>query len=647
MLLKINQLTKSYKINREEKFPALKGVDLEFNKGEMIAVIGESGSGKSTLMNVLGGLDKDYQGQVLFQGKDLKGLKEKELDKYRKNQVGFIFQSFNLIPHLSVLDNITIAMTLSNIGKEERTKRAKEILKEVGLEDQMKKKPNQLSGGQKQRVAIARALINDPEIILADEPTGSLDSETSAQIMKIIEKIADQGKLVIIVTHSERVAKNCNRIVEIADGLIIKDQKNNDSRVLPSEKKSEKGKQNLSFMSAIGLSFKNMREKLTRNILVALGASIGITSVIIMLSIGNGVEKYITNTMNEFVNPLVVEVNKKSQTTDTTTQNPGSIMMAATTPFTDEEIAELAQVKDVKEVEKAYAKTSFNSFSIQLGEEKKAFQSLATLSKNVTSENITEGDMPEAGEILISASLNEQYAESLIGKEVILNTEVGGKKLEGTYVVSGLFGEISSMMSNINIVYLNYGDLESMAVEAGAVIEPNTVYLSTDKESKVQGIKDTIKEMGYEGSIQEQLLEMFTEMLSVMTYILSAIAAISLVVSAIMILVVLYISVVERTKEIGVLKAIGARRKDIKRIFVAEAFLIGLVSGLIGILVAVLMMLGINFLTNKLYEVDLVVISVYYALFGLGVSIVISVLAGLYPAAKGAKLDPVESLRRE
>lgn len=190
MLLELKKVKKSYKLAANNKFEALKGINISFDKGELVSVIGESGSGKSTLMNLIGGLDLDFTGEINLNGKNIRKFKEKELDKYRKNKIGFIFQSFNLIPHLTVLDNVTIACILSNIKKKERIKRAEKILKQVGLEDQMRKKPNQLSGGQMQRVAIARALINEPEIILADEPTGALDSKTSEQILEIIKKIA-------------------------------------------------------------------------------------------------------------------------------------------------------------------------------------------------------------------------------------------------------------------------------------------------------------------------------------------------------------------------------------------------------------------------------------------------------------------------
>ena len=191
--LVLKNVNKLYKLSNKESFQALYDINVEFDKGELVSIVGESGSGKSTLMNLIGGLDSDFSGEIIAGGENLSKLSDRQLDNYRKNHVGFVFQSFNLISHLSILDNVTLALTLSNVSEKEKVSRATSLLKRMGLEDQIKKKPTQLSGGQKQRVAIARALINDPEIIIADEPTGALDSQTSMQILQILKEIADSG----------------------------------------------------------------------------------------------------------------------------------------------------------------------------------------------------------------------------------------------------------------------------------------------------------------------------------------------------------------------------------------------------------------------------------------------------------------------
>lgn len=261
--LEVKALNKYYPIGDKQKFHALKDIQLSFDKGELISIIGESGSGKSTLMNVLGGLDSDFSGEILVDGENIGDYKEKEMVQFHKDRIGFVFQSFNLISHLSVLDNVMLAMTLSNVDKKTRVTRATETLTQLGLENHLHKKPNQLSGGQKQRVAIARALVNDPDIIIADEPTGALDSETSEQVLAIIKDIAASGKLVILVTHSEKVAAQSSRVITIADGKIISDKKNEDVQLdLRSDhlKEAKTPNKNLTFLSAMRLALLNMKE---------------------------------------------------------------------------------------------------------------------------------------------------------------------------------------------------------------------------------------------------------------------------------------------------------------------------------------------------------------------------------------------------
>lgn len=652
-LLELKNINKYYKLNGNKKVYALNNINLNFHKGELVSVIGESGSGKSTLMNLIGGLDSEYSGEVIVDGKNIKKYEIKELDKYRKNTVGFIFQSFNLISHLSILDNVTIAMTLSNVRKKERVTRAKEILNELGLINHIYKKPSQLSGGQKQRVAIARALVNDPEIIIADEPTGSLDSKTSMKVLGILRKIAENGKLVIMVTHSEKVASYSSRVISIADGMIIEDREilKLESSVNEEKVKVNKKGQKLNIISAIMLAIVNMKRKLIRNILISIGASIGIMGVILMLSFGNGVKAYFNNTMNSYVNPLVIEVNMSSDDAETvnfdiaTVQKPN---INTQKTFEEEDIQALSKIENVSSIEKGYNIISMGVNSLTYNNKTSNLMRLSTLSSNIINSNIKEGALPKDGEILINKSASDKLGDDVIGKKISMHILVNQKIIDKQFVVSGIYtavgGDLTAIMKS---AFLNYSDLENLYSENKYTLKPNAVYINTSSEKYTTAIKDKVREMGYSVSSQEEMMKLFDQMISILTYVLSGIAAISLVVSAIMIIVVMYISVVERTKEIGIIKAIGARRKDIRRIFVCEAFLIGVFSGIIGLAFAFLFMRGINIISNKLFGIKLVLIKKSYEVFGIVVSIIISTMSGLLPANKAAMLDPVESLRRE
>lgn len=672
--LEVNKLNKYYPITDNERFHALKDIQLSFDKGELVSIIGESGSGKSTLMNLLGGLDLKFDGEILVDGENIGQFKEQEMVTFHKEKVGFIFQSFNLIPHLSVLDNVTLAMTLSNVDVKTRKIRAKEVLEHLGLKDHYKKKPNQLSGGQKQRVAIARALVNDPDIIIADEPTGALDSQTSDQVLDIIREIARSGKLVIMVTHSERVASRSTRIVTIDDGKIIKDEKReplHDQENSLQSKESHENK-NLGFFSAIRMALLNMREKLGRNILIALGGSIGIMSVILMLSLGEGVNDYLTDTMNENVNPIISEARMTDETKDSpgeesniepvpsdkggmggglVTNNPVA-QLSENIPFEEKNIDELEAIPYVEKIELAYSSFSMGSDMAGYKEENYSFMNFGTTSENMTDSNILYGSFPEEDEVLITEGMAKDMAgnvEDMLGEEIEIKLSVNGDPLTGFYTVSGIYtaGSAIGPASDFDSVFMTMDTFSNMNTENESSVEPNVVYLFADDPSDSQAIKDEISDLGYTGSSTDTLAKTSTKMLDIFTYILSGVAGISLLVSAIMILTVLYISVVERTQEIGVLKAIGSRNKDIRRIFVSESFLIGLFSGLLGVGIATMLSTIGNIAIDRLFGTTIFHMTPVYALFGILASIVISVIAGVFPANKAAKMDPIEALRHD
>ncbi len=646
-VLSLNDVKKSYKLGDGTEFPVLKGINVSFEKGELVSIIGESGSGKSTLMNIIGGLDSKFEGEVLVDGKNIGSFTEKELDIYRKNKIGFIFQSFNLVPHLTILDNVALALTLSNVKRSEQVERAKEMLEKVGLKDHIHKKPNQLSGGQMQRVAIARALINDPEMIVADEPTGSLDSQTTQQILDIITQIAQEGKLVLLVTHSEHVAECSSRVIRIADGQIVEDRQG--ITLTPKETaetaKTKEISKNLNFAGAIKLAFKNMREKKMRNILVAVGASIGIMSIMLMLSIGNGIKTYIRDTMESLANPLAIEVTMPEEE-DTPAMGPEAFL--SNTYFTQEDIDRLGAVEHVSATEEHFSAFAMGTAIASIDDKQAPLMMVSTLSQ-YNEYDLAEGTMANKNEIIINEAVKEELGmDDIVGKTITVSVQVDNRQIVIDTVVSGVLSDETSPMSGgMSQVYLYYDDLKQACAEQDYDLMPTSIMLIADMEENVDGIKSTVTDMGYGSSMQETMVETFTTMLDLFTGVLAGIAGISLLVSAIMILVVLYISVVERTREIGVMKAIGARRKDIRRIFISESFILGLAGGIIATVITFIIMFIGNAVIQSHFGVNMILISPYYVLFGIGISILISVLSGTLPAAKAAKLDPVESLRRD
>lgn len=694
--LELINVYKDYKLANKEKFNALNDINVSFDKGELVSIVGESGSGKSTLMNLIGGLDSDFQGTINISGKDIKSFKDKQLDDYRKKKIGFVFQSFNLIPHLSVLENVTIPLTLSNVKENEKNKKAIALLEKLGLKDHIKKKPSQLSGGQKQRVAIARALINDPDIILADEPTGALDSSTTTQILEILKQIADDGKLVIMVTHSEKVANISSRIVEISDGKIVRDERKEDYQKSVSENslieentvtEQSKKEKHLSLLSSIKLSFKSMWSSKIKNFLMAFGVSISLIAMIIMLSFGSGLTGYISTQAKEYSNPNYTTVSKSGKDRDGRDLDDNPSMMLMPKTFTDEEIVEL------KDEINGYLESKDNSFRVELDGENKNLTygySIATMGQGNIFYQTEEMETPKSGGIIYTYTTPPYYSnskllsenghlpgnneivlseaackffdvqepEDVVGKEVTLkvNFKIGENivSINKDVTVSGVIDV--SIFSNMLVMYVDYDYLNACVKEAeenagfpADGLSPSLLFINAENSKTKALIDKYIKanRKDLSGSVEEQLEGMFNEMLSTFSIALAIISGISLFVALIMILVVLYMSVSERTKEIGVLKSIGARKKDIRLLFSTESFLIGVLSGITGIVLSLAIGGIFTIVLNLLIGFAPLKMLWYYFAIAMGLSITISVVAGLYPSSKAAKLDPVESLRHE
>ena len=307
-MLKLKNIKKTY-VSGDEKVEALKGINIEFRKSEFVSILGQSGCGKTTLLNIIGGLDRYTSGDLIINGKSTKDFKDRDWDAYRNYSVGFVFQSYNLIGHQTVLSNVELALTISGVSRKERKQRAIKALEEVGLKEQIHKRPNQLSGGQMQRVAIARALVNNPDIILADEPTGALDTKTSVQVMEILKKIS-KDKLIIMVTHNPELAeKYSSRIIKILDGKITDDSDPIEHQKEEKKKDTKKRRTSMKFLTALRLSLNNLMTKKGRTILTSFAGSIGIIGIALILAISTGVQNYINKVEEDTLSsyPITIE----------------------------------------------------------------------------------------------------------------------------------------------------------------------------------------------------------------------------------------------------------------------------------------------------------------------------------------------------
>ena len=768
-MLELRNIKKVYQTGdfRQE---ALKNVNLKFRKQEFVSILGPSGSGKTTLLNIIGGLDRYTSGDLIINSKSTKKFKNTEWDSYRNNSIGFIFQSYNLIGHISVLENVEMGMTLSGVSIKKRRKKALEVLKKVGLKEHAHKKPNQLSGGQMQRVAIARALANDPDIILADEPTGALDSKTSVQIMDLIRKIS-KDKLVIMVTHNPELASSyANRIIEFKDGELISDS-NPITGNEEEESKYQLKKTAMNYLTALNLSFNNIKTKKGRTLLTAFASSIGIIGIALILSLSNGFDIKIDEFQQDALSSLPIMISSQSmnldeesmkqiqneqlgqnyeQYTDKKVIYPKKeIMQAFHTNLITEELIDYIETIDPENVSGvSYTRLTGLNMLTQVKDNIRPFSSeyFTTLPKSldenmrgVLEENydLLYGELPKNKEdiILIIDSSNrvdssllealgfDKNADSItfdefIGKEikVILNDDYY-TNLGNFFTVNLDFEKLYADKDNVilEIVGIVRGKEDKALVAAGSglayreelieyVVEKNksskivkqqsdSYYnvltgdkfdLDTDEGKKAKeniltylgansipvliniyprnfDAKDEILEYldkYNEGKEAEEKI-LYTDMASLIsslsgdimdaiTIVLIAFSAISLVVSGIMIGIITYISVLERTKEIGVLRALGARQKDISRVFNAETFIIGITSGLLGIIIARLLIIPANIIIENLTNLPNVAkLNPVHALVLIIISVILTVIGGAIPARIASKKDPVEALRTE
>ncbi len=772
----------------------LKGISLRFRKNEFTSILGPSGCGKTTLLNIIGGLDQYDKGDLIIEGVSTKKYTDRDWDTYRNYRVGFIFQSYNLIMHQSVLANVEMALTLSGVSRGERRKKAAEALKKVGLGDQINKMPNQLSGGQMQRVAIARAIVNDPEIILADEPTGALDSKTSVQIMDLLKEIASD-KLVIMVTHNPEIAKDYStRIIQLVDGVVI-DDSNPYTEEEPAPEKRVTRRTSMSFLTSLSLSFRNLLTKKGRTLLTAFAGSIGIIGIALVLSLSNGVNQMAKEMEHDALSDYPITIERTSfdlgslfgQITSevgkvegceagkicssddlvqaTVISDGGMIHHNNLTDFkkyvesndefrkyTDEidysyDLVLQVYDKDYNKVNPTPLKKSgsdnlFQEFLDNTDKIEKKYTLLAgALPQNQNEAVLVVGSatsIPDSLLYALGVKDSEQLKKDLAAIEadssyrvestaydpadflnlsykVILNTDYyvkengsfTDKSMDEAYMKSvisqgrdlrivgvlqetdgtscyvgyshSLTAELLDEISKTDLYKEQtantkenvitgvpfdgiFNTYENVIAEIGLydLDNPSSISLyPKDYESKnklvdlIDEYNKTMKDSGKETSVisytdmMKSVLGGITNVVNIITWVLIAFIAISLIVSSIMIGIITYISVLERTKEIGILRAIGASKKDIIRVFRAETIIEGLTAGVMGIAIAFLLNLLANTILQAFKMPPVAQLPVVGAVILVLLSILLNVIAGSIPSKVAAKKNPVEALRTE
>ena len=766
-MLELKNIKKTYRVGDVET-RALDDISVSFREQEFVAILGTSGSGKTTCLNIIGGLDRYDSGDLIINGKSTKNFKDREWDAYRNNSIGFIFQSYNLISHLSIVANVEMGMTLSGVSAAEKHRRAQEALEKVGLKDHLHKKPNQLSGGQMQRVAIARALANDPDILLCDEPTGALDTVTSVQIMDLIKEIAGD-KLVIMVTHNPELAeKYADRIVKFQDGKIVSDS--NPYSFEKENKEFSLKKTSMSFLTALKLSANNIRTKLGRTFLTSFASSIGIIGIAVILSLSVGfqmqIDKFEADTLQQM--PIIISQQSMNLDTDTMIKmgeeqkkyedypdekkiylfDSMQDTMTHTNKFTDEYLeyvnnmdsslckgvtySRLVNMNMIRKDGENYipvtsANMNWSSYPVSLNENKHSLMNehydvlTGTMPETPndlmlvvdTKNRINKAVMKELG--FDADNLEEIDFNEIIGKElkVVMNDDYYVKTEYGTYSyntdLAAMYNAENTLTLRISCIVRPKEDSPaSMMSEGGGVAyndelaqlvidnSKNSEIVKAQEQSDVNVLsmeamdeetkKQTIAYLGgneipyaiqlypYDFESKDKMLEyldkynesleaddqiIYTDMASMIsgmsdgimdgiTIVLIAFAGTNLIVSLIMIAIITYTSVLERTKEIGILKALGARKKDITRVFDAETFILGVTSGMLGIIIAKLLTFPINAIIYSLTDLKNVAhLKISHALILVAISTILTMLGGHIPARMAAKRDAVEALRRE
>lgn len=655
--LELKDIHKSYYLGKEE-FPVLKGINLEFELGEFVSILGESGGGKSTLMNIIGGLDREFTGQVIVNGNPLDHSQEKRMDKYRRDEIGYIYQAYNLINHLTVLENVKLSLDMTTLLNQERDQRAMALLERVGLAEHAKKYPNQLSGGQKQRVAIARALSSDPKVIIADEPTGALDAENTEDVLKILDEIAAEGRLVIAVTHSQHVADAGTRIVHLAEGKIDGDERIRPAYPVDSTEHRLTSKE-LSFAVSMRTAYKHFKFHFGRNLLIVIGTAIGLFAVMLFSGLGTGVNGYVNKQVTDLVNPKAVAVTQYQKTSGSTagsnqSQQQAYAQMAAGTSKTNFKQSDINKLKKLDHVVSVQRLYSASAVTVSYNGKQGTAQSLSSWTTSNSNGTIKNGTKPGLGEVVLDKStvakaLTKSAAKSLIGKTVTLSYQAQDQS--GNTVTVSFKAKVSGIDDGQSSAsYVNSTTLTDAMKAAGVKPTASAIAVKADSmESSKKVVKEinAIKTNGqrvFTATSVSSMISTIQTYIDMITNILAGIAAISLLVSALMIIVTMYMSVADRTKEIGILRALGESKRDIRRMFIAESLIIGIFSAVVATIVAFLAEAGANELLSNIAKYSFIQIGLNHVVLVFVIAIIISLLAAWLPARHAAALNPIDAL---
>lgn len=653
-LIELKHIRKSYGGGDSPQVDVLRGIDLSIHAGEFVAIVGASGSGKSTLMNILGCLDRPSEGDYLFAGENVAHLGSDELAWLRREAFGFVFQGYHLIPSASAQENVEMPAIYAGISASERHARASALLTRLGLAERTGNRPHQLSGGQQQRVSIARALMNGGHIILADEPTGALDSHSGAEVMTLLDELASQGHVVILITHDREVAARANRIIEIRDGLIISDSANADAFVPAAANSAalqavdlrqrladgaeHNGAWKAELLDALQAAWRVMWINRFRTALTLLGIIIGVASVVVMLAVGEGSKRQVMEQMGAFgSNILYVSGSSPNPRTPLGIITPEDVAALATLP----------QVKKIMPVNGAEAGVRFDNidYMAYVGGNDTNFPTIFNWPV-VEGSYFTEVDERNAATVaVIGARVRDKLFKGLvnpIGQYILIENV--------PFQVVGVLQEKGSSSGNkdsddrIAIPY------SAASIRLFGSYNPEYVVIAAADASRVNAAEQAIDQLlkrlhhgkdDYHLTNNAAMIQAEARTANTLSLMLGSIAAISLLVGGIGVMNIMLMTVRERTREIGIRMATGARQRDILRQFLTEAVMLSVVGGLFGIALALLVG-GVLVLADVAVQFSLVAV-----LGAFGCALVTGVVFGFMPARKAARLDPVKALTSE